>query len=63
MSRSRIFLTIPAMTQVKAVEISLDLEFHCATQARTNMLSHRILFYGLQVTHIMPARSGATEWK
>lgn len=29
----------------------MDLKFHYATQARTNMLSHRIPLYGLQVTH------------
>jgi len=39
------------MAQVKAVEAPIDLKSNCATQARTNMLSHRITFYGLQVTH------------
>ncbi|ARM85098.1 hypothetical protein MARSALSMR5_03053 [Marinobacter salarius] len=50
MSGSRIFLAILTMTQVKAVEVPMDLKFRCATQARTDMLSHRILFYDLQVT-------------
>ena len=41
MSRSRVFLAMAAMAQVKAVEVALNLKFHSATQARAEVISHQ----------------------
>jgi hypothetical protein len=47
MSRTCVLLTMLTMTQVKAVEVSFYLKPHGATQARTEIISHQILFYSL----------------
>ena len=44
MSRSRVFLAMAAMAQVKAVEVALNFKFHSAAQARAEVLSHQNLF-------------------
>lgn len=41
MPRTRIFLAMLTMTQVKAVEVTCDLKAHSATQARTEVISHK----------------------
>ena len=52
MSRTRIFLAMLTMTQVKAVKVTFYLKAHSATQARTNIFIHRTPFYRLQVARI-----------
>src|SRR5690606_42002275 len=50
MSRTRILLAVPAMTQVKAVKLTVDLKGHCAAQTRTEMIWHHNFFHGLWAT-------------
>ncbi|MEM5733174.1 hypothetical protein AAEI00_15830 [Shewanella algae] len=47
MSRTRIFLAVLTMTQVKAIEVTLYLKTHGATQARAGIVSHQNPFQGL----------------
>jgi hypothetical protein len=47
MSRTRIFLAMLTMTQVKTIEITFHLKAHGATQTRTKMISHQNLLLGL----------------
>lgn len=47
MTRTRIFLTMLTMTQVKAIEVTFDLKAHSATQARTEVISHQNPYHGL----------------
>ena len=47
MSRTRIFLAMLTMTQVKAIKVTFYLKAHSATQARTKMIRHQNLFHGL----------------
>jgi hypothetical protein len=46
--RTRIFLAMPAMTKIEAVEAAPNLKFDGATQTRTKIIGHRTLFQGLQ---------------
>jgi len=52
MGRACIFLAMPTMAQVKAVELTFYLKAHGTTQTRTEMISHQNSFHGLWVkTH------------
>ena len=40
MGRTRVFLAMPTMAQVEAIEFTFDLKTHRATQTRTDMITH-----------------------
>ncbi len=49
MGRTRIFLAMPTMAQIEAIEFTFDLKANRAAQTRTEMISHENLFRGLEV--------------
>ncbi|WP_261977909.1 hypothetical protein [Marinobacter sp. F3R11] len=46
MSRTRIFLAMLTMTQVKAIEVTFYFKAHSATQTRTEVISHQNPYHG-----------------
>ena len=50
MGRTRILLAVPAMTQVKAVKLTVDLKGHGAAQTRPEILWHHNFLHGLWAT-------------
>ncbi len=51
MSRTRVFLAILTMTQVKAIDVTFYLKAHSATQTRTEMISHQNPSHGLRMKY------------